>query len=78
MNRTITKCARSMRLDVGLPKEFWAETINTAVYLINKSPLVPSNEGLLEEICSDKKVFLSYLKLFGCSSYVYIDVRLRI
>jgi len=35
MNRTLTKTARSLRLQSGLPKQFWAEAVNTTSYLIN-------------------------------------------
>ena len=36
MNRILNKCARSMRLHVGLPKTFWADAVCTATYLINQ------------------------------------------
>jgi len=38
MNRTLTERARSMRLQSGLPKQFWAEAVNTTAYLINRGP----------------------------------------
>ena len=34
MNRTILERVRSMLNESGLPKVFWAEAVNTAVYLI--------------------------------------------
>ena len=37
-NRTIVERARSMLVDAGLPKTFWAEAAYTTVYLINRSP----------------------------------------
>lgn len=37
-NRTVIERARSMLADTNLPKCFWAEAVNTAVYLINRSP----------------------------------------
>lgn len=37
-NRTIVEKARTMLCDAKLPKEYWAEAANTAVYLINRSP----------------------------------------
>ena len=36
MNRIINERARSMRLHSGLPKIFWADAVNTVVYLINR------------------------------------------
>ncbi|KAK8931244.1 hypothetical protein KSP39_PZI016331 [Platanthera zijinensis] len=73
MNRTITERARSMRLHSGLPTQFWADAVNTAVYLINRGPSVPLKEGLPEEVWSCKAVKFSHLKVFGCSAYVRID-----
>lgn len=35
MNRTLTERSRSLRVQSGLPKQFWAEAVNTATYLIN-------------------------------------------
>ena len=43
MNRTIVETVRSMLSHSGLPKFFWAEAANTAVYLLNKSPSAPLN-----------------------------------
>ena len=73
MNRTLNERARSMRLHSGLPKTFWAEAINTAAYLINRGPSVPLEFRIPEEAWSGKKVNLSYLKVFGCLSYVHIN-----
>ncbi|RVW89194.1 Retrovirus-related Pol polyprotein from transposon TNT 1-94 [Vitis vinifera] len=49
---TLNERARSMRLHVGLPKTFWADTISTAAYLINRGPSVPMEFRLLEEVWS--------------------------
>ena len=37
MNRTLTERAKSMRLNSGLPEEFWAKAVNMACYLVNKA-----------------------------------------
>uniref|UniRef100_A0A2N9HGE9 Integrase catalytic domain-containing protein n=1 Tax=Fagus sylvatica TaxID=28930 RepID=A0A2N9HGE9_FAGSY len=73
MNRTLNKRARSMRLHAGLPETFWADAVNTAAYLINRGPSVPLEFRIPEEVWSGKEVNLSYLKVFGCVSYVHID-----
>ena len=38
MNRTIMEKARKMLLEARLPESFWAEAVNTAVYLHDRSP----------------------------------------
>ena len=72
MNRTINECARSMRLHSGLPKVFWADAVNIAIYLINCGPSVPLEYRLPEEVWSEKEVKLTHLKVFDCVSYVHI------
>ena len=73
MNRTLNERARSMRLDAGLPKTFWADAVSTAAYLINRGPSVPMEFKLPWEVWSGKEVKFSYLKVFGCVSYVHVD-----
>ena len=73
MNRTLNERARSMRLHAGLPETFWTDAINTAAYLINRGPSVPLEFRIPKEVWSRKEVNLSYLKVFGCVSYVHID-----
>jgi hypothetical protein len=77
MNRTLTERARSMRIQSGLPKQFWAEAINTAAYLINRGPSVPLEQRIPEEVWSGKEVNLSWLKVFGCIAYVHISDHAR-
>ncbi len=38
-NGTIMECARSMIRAQGLNLEFWAEAVNTAVYINNRCPI---------------------------------------
>ena len=38
MNRTLNERAKSMRIQAGLPKKFWADAVSTAAYLINRGP----------------------------------------
>jgi len=36
INKTLNERAKSMRVHAWLPKTFWAKTISTTTYLINK------------------------------------------
>ena len=49
MNKTILERSRSMQIHAGFPKLFWADAVNTTVYLINRGPSVPLNCGIPEE-----------------------------
>ena len=50
MNKTLNKCARSMRLHARLLKSFWADAVSTTAYLINQEPSVPMEFKLPEEV----------------------------
>jgi transposase InsO family protein len=45
-NRTIMEHARSTRLHVGLPLQFWVDFVHTIIYLINRGPLNPLDGGI--------------------------------
>jgi hypothetical protein len=77
MNRTLTERARNMLIQAGLPKQFWAEVVNTTAYLINRGPSVPLEHKIPDEVWSGKEVKLSHLKVFGCVSYVHISDHAR-
>ena len=44
MNCTVVECARSMLSHSNMPNVFWAEAVNTAVYLRNRSPTTALKE----------------------------------
>ena len=66
-----------MRLHVDLPLYFWAEAVNTAVYLINRSPLSSLDGKIPEEVETTKQVNYSFLKVFGYEALMHIDQSLR-
>ncbi|XP_074379364.1 retrovirus-related Pol polyprotein from transposon TNT 1-94 isoform X2 [Apium graveolens] len=59
-NRTIMEMARCLLHDKGLPKKFWAEAANTAVFLLNRLP----TKALIKRDKLDKKsdvgIFVGY------------------
>ena len=63
MNRTIMERARSMRLHVGLPLQFWADAVDTVVYLINRGPSSSLDGIIPEEEWTGKKVNYYFLKI---------------
>ncbi|KAL4572640.1 hypothetical protein LXL04_019420 [Taraxacum kok-saghyz] len=69
MNRTLCERAKSMRLNAGLPKMFWADAVNTAAYLINRGPSVPLGFKIPEEVWTGRPATLKHLRVFGCVSY---------
>jgi transposase InsO family protein len=49
MNRTIMERERSMRLHAGFPLQFWADVVDTVVYLINRGPSSSLDGRISEE-----------------------------
>ena len=68
-NRTVVESARSMLAHSNIPNEFWAETVNIAVYLRTSSPTTA-----LDGITSlfNTKPDVTNLRVFECVSYVYV------
>ena len=60
-------------MHVGLPLHFWADIINTSIYLINRGPSTPLDGGILEETWIGKKVNYSFLKTFSCEAFFHVD-----
>ena len=58
----------------SMPTQFWADEVNTAVYLINRGPSVSLNCGILEEAYTGKEVNVNHLCTFGCISYLYVKL----
>ena len=52
MNMTLLERARCMLSNVGLSKCFWAEAVNTACYLVNRSPSTAIDFKTPEEVWS--------------------------
>ena len=60
-------------MNAGLPKVFWAETVNTASFIISRSPSLAIDFKILEEVWSGRPVDYSSLKIFGCPAYVHVQ-----
>ena len=57
----------------GCLYSFWADVVDTIVYLIHKGPSSALDGGIPEEAWIGKKVNYSFLKTFGCEAFVHID-----
>lgn len=72
LNRTLLESARSMLSDSGLPKRFWAEAVNTATYLRNRSPTKVLSNVTPTEVWTGEKPDVSGIRVFGCKAYSHI------
>ncbi|RVW64151.1 Retrovirus-related Pol polyprotein from transposon TNT 1-94 [Vitis vinifera] len=73
MNQTLVQRARCMRIDAGLSKKFWVEAVNTAAYLVNRSPSTAIDFKTPQEVWSGKPSNYSGLKIFGCPAYAHVS-----
>ena len=74
MIRNIEGRAERSRLQSGLPEEFWAEAVDTAVYLVNHglAMILDLNLGVPDEAWTGC-VSLQHLRVFGCTCYPGMD-----
>jgi hypothetical protein len=52
--------------------EFWAEVVNTTVYIKNQCPTKVLDSKTPQEAWTDAKPNVSHLKVFGCKTFVHI------
>ena len=76
-NRTLMEKARSMLEEAGLERKYWAEAVQTAVHLKNRSPTKAVKGKTPEEAWSGIKPDLSELKVFGCKAYMHVNKEKR-
>ena len=69
-NRSLEELARTIISDSGLPKCFWADTVITACYVMNRVLIRPILKKTPYELLNWRKPNMSHLKVFGCKCYV--------
>ena len=71
-NQTIMEMVRCMLHEKGLPKEYWAEATNTAVFLLNRLSTKAVNGKTPFETWYGYKPSLKNFKVFGCLCFTYV------
>lgn len=66
-----------MLFEAELSKQYWAEVVATAVYLLNRSPNSSIKYETPEELWTGEKHNLSHLRIFGCKAVAHIPNELR-
>ncbi|GMF82146.1 unnamed protein product [Phytophthora fragariaefolia] len=71
MNRSLVEMARCMLYHEGIDKKWWAESVNTAAWIINR---IPNSVNIKTpyEIVNKAKPQLKHLKVFGSLGYAHI------
>ncbi|GJY70887.1 retrovirus-related pol polyprotein from transposon TNT 1-94 [Tanacetum coccineum] len=65
-NRTLIEAAKTMLPDSKLPTTFWAEAVNTALYVQNKVLVVKPHNKTPYELFHGRTPTLSFMRPFGC------------
>ena len=68
-NRTLLDIVQSMMFLTNLPLPFWGYALETAAFTLNRAPS-KSVETTPYELWFGKKPKLSFLKVWGCDTYV--------
>lgn len=76
-NRTIIEKAKCMIFDAEMEIHYWAEAVNYAVYVINRSVCAALKNTTPEEVWTGVKVSASNLKIFGSNVMVHIPKEKR-
>lgn len=63
-NRTITEAARSMLQSKQLPYKLWAEAVNTAIYILNRTGPTKVADKTPNELWMGKNAPVNHLKIF--------------
>ena len=77
LNRTLLDKVRCMLQESKLPKNLWAEAVNTANYLRNRSPISSCDTMTPWELFYGNKPDVSNLRVFGADAYVHIPEHQR-
>lgn len=70
-NRTISESARTMIHAKNLPLSLWAEAVNTAVYILNRT-VSASGVATPYEMWTGKKPNIKHLRIFGSDAFVHV------
>ncbi|GJV87874.1 retrovirus-related pol polyprotein from transposon TNT 1-94 [Tanacetum coccineum] len=76
-NRTILNMVRSMLKSKKMPKDFWAEAVDCAVYLLNRCPSTSLDNKTPQEAWNGLKPTISHLQVFGSITYVHVSSQRR-
>ncbi|CAL9021568.1 unnamed protein product [Prunus brigantina] len=76
-NRSIVEMAKCMMFEKKMPLEFWAEAVNTAVYVLNRCPTKALEKKTPFEAYSGRKPGIKHLRVFGSLCYAQIPKQQR-
>nr|KYP39875.1 Retrovirus-related Pol polyprotein from transposon TNT 1-94 [Cajanus cajan] len=76
-NRTIMDMVRCLLKAKQMPREFWAEAVSTAVYILIRCPTKSVCDKTPEEAWSGRRPSIQHRRIFGCITYAHVPNQLR-
>ena len=70
-NRILEEMARTMLLESGMSKNFWADAMSTSYYILNRVMLRPILKKTPYELIRGRKPNIEHLRIFGCKCFVH-------
>ncbi|UYV65487.1 hypothetical protein LAZ67_3004496 [Cordylochernes scorpioides] len=77
LNCSLLDMARVSMHNADLPQKFWAESVNCAAYIKNRSLCSALDNKVPEEIWLSRKVSVRHFKIFGALAYAHIPNQKR-
>jgi hypothetical protein len=78
MNRTLVERARAMLEYKDVDMKWWAEALNTAVYITNRLPCAAAHSDVTPfELVFGDKPDLSHIRVFGSKGFAHVDKHAR-
>lgn len=72
MNRTLINKVRCILIHSKLPMNLWAEALDTACYLVKRSPSSAIDFKTSYELWSGKPADYSHIRIFDCPAYAHV------
>ena len=76
-NRTLVEAARSMLQSKKLPNKLWAEAVNTAAYILNRTGPTEVDGKTPYELWLGKESSACKLKIFGTDCFIHVPKQRR-
>ncbi|GBN37520.1 Retrovirus-related Pol polyprotein from transposon TNT 1-94 [Araneus ventricosus] len=76
-NKILVEAARSMLHAKDLPDKLWAEAVNMAAYVLNRTEPTPEAGKSPYEIWFKRKPSVDHLKIFGSECFTHIPKQKR-
>lgn len=75
--RTVVEAARTMIHSKNLSLKYWAEAVNTAVYVLNRTGRSPVKGKTPYELWFKRKPKINHLRCFGSEVYIHVPKEKR-